>query len=343
MLIDRSSSEDDLVLLHNSHWASNIGNPFFTLAANYLLDRLFEDAQVLCTSQVSSLAWNPTAAQREQSLQYVQYSDPDWFVMCGPMMSTDFVEEYTRVFENMPTDEMEIMLLSVGSSEYTQTEVERCREFLERFPPTVFFTRDSWTHDRYQDLAEHRYDGIDLAFFTPDFYPGYPTPRLEPYMTFTFDKAAEPDIEIDTSQERDRVRIGRVEHGRVRRNILRRLPREYPEELGGYRVIRPTHGVLNRSARSLYSKPNAFVSQTPYGYLNLYRNTTLTLADRVHACVPTLAYGSSARLFTDSGRARLFDRVGLGHITEEVCEIDSKALQSEKDDLVTELESIVEG
>jgi len=343
MTIDQSSTEDGLVLLHNSHWASNIGNPFFTLAAKHLLDQVFEEKQVLCTTQLSSLAWTPTDSQRKRSLRYVQYSDPDWFVMCGPMMGTGFVEEYERVFANMPSDEMDIMLLSVGSSEYTQAEVDRCREFLERFPPTVFFTRDSWTYDRYHDLAEHSYDGIDLAFFTPDFYPGYPTPRLEPYVTFTFDKAAEPDIEINTSGDRGRVRVGSVEHGRVRRNVLRRLSREYPEELGGYRVVRPTHGVLNRSARSLYSKPNAFFSQTPYGYLNLYRNTTLTLGDRVHACVPTLAYGSSARLFTDSGRARLFDRVDLGHVTKKVCKMDLDMLQREKDDLVSELEAAIKG
>lgn len=333
--------ESQLVLLHGSHWASNIGNPFFTLGAEHVLKEVFDEGEVLPTVQLSSAAWSPTDQQLERSLDYVQFSEPDWFVMCGPMMNADFVSDYEQVFEQMPIDEMNIMLLSVGSIDYNQAEVRRCRKFLERFPPTVFFTRDSWTYDRYHDLAEYSYDGIDLAFFTPDYYPGYPTPRLEPYVTVTFDKAPEPDIELTNPHDSDGVEVGPVRHGRLVRNILRRLPRSYPQELAGRTVIRPTHNVLQRSERSLYSKPNAFFAQTPYGYLNLYRNTELTLSDRVHACVPTLAYGNRAQLLIDTSRARLFERVGLDDITNQAMTMDLDSLEREKDNLVEELEQAV--
>lgn len=335
-------SDEELVLLPNSHWASNIGNPFFTLAAKYILNRVFPNARILQTAQLSSAAWTPNDTQMRRSLNYVEYYDPDWLVLCGPMMSESFVDKYEPVLNRMNTEDMNIALLSVGSIKYNDTEVQRCREFLENHPPKVLFTRDSWTYDTYHDLAEYSYDAIDLAFFTPDFYQGFPTPRLSPYVTFTFDKVAEPDVELQNPSDPSSAQVNDIKHGRVRRRAERYLNHDYPERIEEYTIVRPTHGVLNRSERSLYNKPNAFFAQTPHGYLNLYRNTNLTLSDRVHACVPTIAYGGTAQLFTDSPRARLFERVGVGEIHEHPVSVSMNNLRTEKEHLLSELQNAID-
>jgi len=327
-----------LILLPNSNWASNIGNPFFTLAAEYLLERTFPDDLVFQTAQLSSVARNPSARRRRNELSYVEYGRSDLLVLCGPMMHERFVDLYDPILDRMDTDETKIVMLSAGAIDYTDEEVRRCREFLKDHPPDLFVTRDSWTHETFGDLADRSIDGIDLAFFTPDFYPGYPTPSLEPYVTFTFDTVAEPDVALPDGSDLSTIRTGKTNHGAIRRRVDRFLKRDYPERLGDYTVVRPTHGTLNRSNRSLYSKPNAFFSQTPFGYLNLYRNTSLTLGDRVHSCVPTIAYGGTAQLFSESPRARLFDRVGLGDIVDEPVSADMDELRSEKEQFESDLQ-----
>jgi len=59
-------------------------------------------------------------------------------------------------------------------------------------------------------------------------------------------------------------------------------------------------------------------------------NTCLTLGDRVHACVITLAYGNPAMLFTPSPRSRLFDRVGLNDIRTKPVTLDLDYLEVER-------------
>lgn len=309
------------------------------MAAEYLLQRIFPEGDIFQTSQIPAIARGPTTKQRRKSLTYVKYGHPDLLVLCGPMMNERFVELYGPVLDAIDTDRTDLVFLSVGGSDYTEEEVECCREFLRDHPPDVFFTRDSWTYDKYSDLANHSYDGIDLAFFTPDFYPGYPTPDLKPYVTFTFDKVAEPEVKLADPSDITTVKTGTTNHGAIRRRVDRMLlKRSYPETVGDYTVVRPDHGVLNRSNRSLYSRPNAFFSQTPYGYLNLYRNTSLTLGDRVHSCVPTVAYGGTAQLFTDSPRARLFERVGLGDILDQPISADMDRLKKQKNKFINKLQ-----
>ena len=44
-------------------------------------------------------------------------------------------------------------------------------------------------------------------------------------------------------------------------------------------------------------------------------------SDRVHACIPTLAFGNKARLYSDSTRIALFENAGIPEIKEKVVSI----------------------
>jgi hypothetical protein len=76
--------------------------------------------------------------------------------------------------------------------------------------------------------------------------------------------------------------------------------------------------------------------------LNLYRNTTLAISDRLHGVIPTLAYGNPARLVSDSPRTHLFSRIGLTDVTNQVVTADLDLIEEEKTAMLDRLAEIHE-
>jgi hypothetical protein len=106
--------------------------------------------------------------------------------------------------------------------------------------------------------------------------------------------------------------------------------RRLPETVCGYRVVRPEHRFNPHMTHKIYQHPNAVASDEPFTYFTVYANTRLTLADRVHACVATLAYGNPAMLFTPSPRSALFERIGLADIRRRPHHLDMDWLEEER-------------
>ena len=104
--------------------------------------------------------------------------------------------------------------------------------------------------------------------------------------------------------------------------------------IGEYEIIRTDHRFHPHFRRKIYSQYNSFCSDLPYGYLNIYANSKLTLSDRVHACAATLAYGNSAMLFAKTNRIGLLERVGVEEITEHPVKLDLDRLEKEKKDMI---------
>ena len=57
-------------------------------------------------------------------------------------------------------------------------------------------------------------------------------------------------------------------------------------------------------------------------YLLLYRNASEVYSDRVHACIPTLAFGNKARLFSNSPRIALFENAKIPDVRERLVSIE---------------------
>jgi hypothetical protein len=106
--------------------------------------------------------------------------------------------------------------------------------------------------------------------------------------------------------------------------------RRLPSEIAGYTVVRPEHRFNPHITWKIYRQPNAVASDEPFTYFTVYAGSSLTLSDRVHACVATLAYGKPAMLFTPSPRARLFERLGLGTIREKPVTLNLDYLERER-------------
>jgi len=178
------------------------------------------------------------------------------------------------------------------------------------------------------------------------YYSGYDTPKLGRYITYGFEMSTEPIVEIGTGTLNSSELLNRIS---VDCSSVRRLSRvgllldnlkKYPDRIGELRIIRPWHMPLAKFGLFAYNRPNKFVSINPYAYLNLYRNTELTLSQRVHACIATLSYQKPAMLCTKTQRAALFERLGLGDITDKPVWLNREILLPEHQRFIEFLRSI---
>lgn len=106
------------------------------------------------------------------------------------------------------------------------------------------------------------------------------------------------------------------------------------DKIGEYRIIRTDQRFHPHYRNKIYRQNNSFCADVPYGYLNLYANTVLTLSDRIHACAATLAFGNSAMLFASTDRIGLLERVGVKDITQNPVKVDLAYLTNEKNKML---------
>lgn len=335
-----------LVLLHDSNRVSNIGNAFFTAGVKYLLAEVCGESTVLSAPSKVSGGWRLRGSLNvDNDIDYIQYSQCDWFVLSGPMLDRNFARTYAKTFERVfSKGRAKLILLSVGGIEYSKQEVNECRAFLTDFRPHVLFTRDAQTFENYNDLASYSHDGVCNAFFAPDYYPGYDTPDLNPYIACAFDNSREPEIapgelvaENIDSYEGPSARFKQINRLQMLRN------QSVPDRLGQIGIVRPNHNVMRLPAQFLMRKKNTFIAQSYEGYLNIYRNAVFTLTDRVHACVAALAYGRRARLYTDSKRAYLLKRAGAENALRKLTYLDQDFIKQEKARVIDALKAAYRG
>ena len=310
-------------------WSTNIGNAFFQLGAQQIMSEVATAGRVhLLTDQAGYWQYGKKE-EPQNSARLLDHVDAEYIVLSGSLLTYSFPILWRESFRVLKERGVRIVLLGVGQFDYSEKETALCRDLLQEYPPHVLVSRDSTTYNNFRDLAAHSYDGIDNAYFLP---LGYPTIPLDypPYIALNFDKGPEPVIElIDTSGSPLWGRPGynscRVpfdsgaldvrfsSHKRWMGDWLGKyygyvagilgLKRTRQDRAGKYHLLRTDHQTNPLCHRKLYYGPGAFAMDVPYGYFALYANAALTLSDRIHACVVTMAYGGTAMLFSKSPRA----------------------------------------
>ena len=323
------------ILFPESNWASNIGNPFFYFGISHAIRQVLPDAEIIETGSNPVLPLKLDSHNEKYSFNYAAYGgDVDAVLFTGPMFDLNFRKLFAPAFEAAKNAGQKIFLLSAGSINYDKEETAHCRAMLEEYQPDVLTTRDPQTFELYGDLAKHSYNGICGAWFAPEYYPGYDTPLLGQYLTSCFDFQPEPDPQVllsaaDTGPSTLPAMPGL---SKTKGRIMRVVKRGQPERVGEYTIVRPVHRPANHP-HTVFTQPNTFAAYTPHGYLNLYRNTSVTVTDRLHAAVVTMAYGNPAYLFMRSKRSFLLDAVGLQYEQGARMELDQELLANKKDGL----------
>jgi hypothetical protein len=351
------------IALVSGFWGQNIGNAFFNIGGKYILDQVFgaENVRFIQDQPAYRTFHDQSKGNPRNDFNLLRYLDVDVVVLQGPALTVNFRHIWADAFEQYRRRNIKVILLGAGLFKFTEKEIRAAREFLQEYPPLVISTRDHDTYEVIKSWSPHTYSGIDSAFFVPDVYTPIPL-AIEPYIVLNFDRFPEPTITQGTASSADGRRIRNVEweghqwtlttpriqqwfsgKGKWQAYIGHWLDRrKLPAELCGFKVVRPEHRFNPHVAWKIYRQANAIASDEPFTYFTVYGNTSLTLADRVHACVITLAYGKPAMLFTPSPRARLFDRLGLAAIRDKPVTLCPQRLCDEKNGVIEFLRKAVQ-
>lgn len=342
-------------------WCTNIGNGFFSLGVEHVLKKILGQDHVSLVSdyQTYTTGYGKRLHPAKQQLEYIAMLDVDYVVLAGPVLSRYFLELWKDVLIQLEKRGVRYILLSAGTMKMTESALAECTAFFAAHPPYALVSRERSTYELFGKYADHAYDGVCFSFFAPDYY----TPAAmgdEKWIAMNFDKINEPEVRIADQASPDGFCFDgqqfAVEHTGLFTKIAEKTDRfsdaiiyatcwlphkKRADQIGDYKVLRTDHRFHPHYRKKIYRQNNSFCADLPYGYLNLYANTALTLSDRVHACAVTMAYGHAAMLFSKTNRVGLLERVGAGDITQRPVQLDLQKLQQEKEEMVSWLAQIL--
>ena len=235
------------------------------------------------------------------------YMKADYAVISGCVLNDYTVRRYGPTLLNLKGQNIKIIFNGAGGSSYSRSEVNTIRKFLSKIEPHAFITRDEQAFKEYQDLARYPYNGVDCGFFINDFFQPSEL-QLPKYAVLTFDRQPEPDMRLNYDL------VIRTHHT----NLLGGIPKEF------------------------FDKPNTLISDSPKDYLYIYANADVIHSDMLHACVPTLSFGRPCKLYHETPRSLLFDRVGLEEIKKsKIVYPDTSRIEKEKGKQIAFLSEIL--
>ena len=336
------------VALVSGFWAQNIGNAFFNIGGKWVLEQVFGEGNVQFIQDAPAYrTFYPKHKGNPCNwANLLKDLDVEYLALQGPLLTTTISNIWGETLDEHKRRGVKLILLGCALFKYTPEEIESARAFLKKYQPAIVSTRDSRTYEIIKDIVPVIYDGIDSAFFVPKAFKPLSFTG-QPYITFNFDRYPEPNIYIDTAKEAFESNFKHFDqdwflHTPKIQNFFsyrgKSLAyfghlidrRKLPSELCDHRIIRPEHRYVPHMTHKIYQHPNSIVSDEVFTYLSVYANTKFTLADRVHACVMTLAYGNPAMLFTPSPRQALFERLDLTNIRNKPVLLDPQRLEDEQ-------------
>lgn len=360
-----------LIAVAGGGWSTNVGNGFYNLGTLYVLKQVFPEDRIvlLCDHEAN---WDFRRRQTpKNSLRFLDHIVPDYLVLHGCFLNSFFPQMWDQTFQQLTARGTKLLFLSAGLMRYSEQEIAICREFLKKYPPFAFISRDSVTYSKFSDLVKYSYDGIDTAFFVPEAFPPIEL-DIPPYIVCTFDKLPEPALRVEQAkpstggavsldalgleQTREFEFLGQrwvAEFPSIRFRLSDRLGKFYPyveaalfpgrrydTKVDRFLIVRADHQSNPWFVRKMYRALNSFAWDLPEPYLALYANAALVLSDRVHACAAALAYGRPAMLFSRSPRALILERVGANQIKQRPITVSQEELRSEKERMIGFLRSI---
>lgn len=295
------------IIYYGSCWPTNIGNSFVNLGAIYSLKAAVEnDGEVNHFGGMSSYLFSING-RPDNCLSLGSIRDCDYVVIAGMIMCEELFLTQGKLLHSFVENGSKIIIAGGGASLYDDNEVKKVREWMKKIPIYGFISRDEYSYEKYGDLAEHSYNGIDSAIFVSDYFKS-PKLNIPEYIIMNFDSNPEPKID-----NQDRI------------------------------VIRTHHSCWPTWLVPDYFKsPNTMISDLPTDYLMLYANTYATYSDRVHACLATLSYGNKAMFYgKNNPRLRMFERLGVPDIIKYPVSLDMVKLEQEKKDQIKFIKTII--
>lgn len=296
-----------------------------SLYPDKISNRIQEDSLLTNFRSITGFSTETTAGNHTR---IVDLLDADLAVIPGGILRTG-IDQFMRTFRILREKQIPIVLLGAGgngSIEYTSSELyEKINNFFEELDVQVLITRDSLAYDAFSAEVEFSHDGIDCGFYINNWYD--PPDASKEFSTIAFDKSKAPDIRTENTTIYPIHKPFDNPHWSLSRRIWSTIR---GSDYGGVNV-----------RKEMQSKDNVFISDNVREYLFLYANTTVTHTDRMHSCIPTLAYGGKARVYTNDLRRHIFDGLVDGNVlAEPVSTLDSKVKEKKAEQIKVLQESV---
>lgn len=303
---------DKVILQCGGGWPTNIGNAFLDYGVKYLLKEIMpEEYSLNITSNAINWIYS-NYGKKNNFMDVSSIAKADYFVFAGSMLAENWFKEHENLFNNLCKNKSPILMIGVSGETYNENETNFVRKYLEKLNIELFISRDEKCFNHYGEIFKSSYNGIDSAFFLNSAFKPLKL-NSEEYSIFCFDGMSEPNIRI-------KEKVVRTHHAPWK--VL-------SNNFFSKKDLMIFAESLKNSQRDLIKKTD-MISDLPEDYLNLYANCKNTYSDRIHACVASLAFGNSAKLYSNSNRSFLFDRIRLSKIRNELVKLNQRALNKEK-------------
>ncbi len=291
-------------------------NKMFSMLGHLMGD--FSESIIANYSKIRTLQTH-TNKKNERLFELATFVDADYVIFAGAVLTARFFSIYSDFLAKLKKNQSKIIFYGCSGDLYSNPEISFVKTKLKELSPYAIITRDTLAYQYYHNLAEYSYNGIDCGFFANISQIREIKLNLPPYVVLNFDSA-------------------------IYNRKISRLKAQLTQDLTkNYVIINAYHTIDNKMASLVSSgkEKNLFLSDNPFDYLLLYANCKTVYTNRVHACVPTLSFGNACRLFSNSPRVDLFERMGLSNITSMTVHLDAHRLEIEKENQIKFLSSIL--
>lgn len=252
----------------NANFAATMGQ-MFMLKENPIINWLWVHTMQRAAKKLHDRSYKTVKTQNIFSMASMVKCD--YFIIPGCVLTVPFFTIYGDLIKRKAEQGSKIIFLGASGNFYTEYEVKFVSEYLRKLQPYAIMTRDSLAYKYYANFTKNSYNGIDNVFFVNLLNLPQIDTDLTPYVV---------------------LNIEEPKHYRIKEE----LKNIFKEK----NIVYSYHKPFPYTKVSKLVKNGVIVSDNPMDYLLLYRNASEVYSDRVHACIPTLAFGNKARLFSNS-------------------------------------------
>ena len=274
----------------NANFAATMGQ-MFMLKENPIINWLWVHTMQRAAKKLHDRSYKTVKTQNIFSMASMVKCD--YFIIPGCVLTVPFFTIYGDLIKRKAEQGSKIIFLGASGNFYTEYEVKFVSEYLRKLQPYAIMTRDSLAYKYYANFTKNSYNGIDNVFFVNLLNLPQIDTDLTPYVV---------------------LNIEEPKHYRIKEE----LKNIFKEK----NIVYSYHKPFPYTKVSKLVKNGVIVSDNPMDYLLLYRNASEVYSDRVHACIPTLAFVNKARLFSNSPRIALFENAKIPDVRERLVSIE---------------------
>lgn len=318
----------ETIIVSGGFYSTNIGNAFYDFGAKYMLEKCVGDKfNAVLSSDHLQIAWAGGISDKGTLFDYIGHYKAKYVLFTGPMLTPSYLKMWEKNLELLMNRGSRVIFFSAGANAYNDEEYAFVSDFLKKHKLYALFTRDAETYDLYGEFFEHSYKGICCALYSCDYAPKYEL-DIKPYVIMNFDNRIEPAV---VRADDGNIVIDGVHYALKDRTPLQNiLGRGASDTIGDYEVLRTIHTVLTDKRLKRTPVKNAYLSDVPYDYLNLYANASAVITNRVHAAVASLSYGTPVYIANPTPRGNILARIGAQDAYKGLYVSDRELINREK-------------